>query len=53
MRRLLTTNLEIEDKTNEKYIKKKKRKEKCDPKFFKRSWGIEQNSRWILRRMKP
>lgn len=43
------TNLEIEDKTNEKHIKKKK----YDPKFFKRRWHIEQNSRWMLRRMKP
>ena len=34
-------------------LKRKKRKEKGDPKFFKRRWGIEQNSRWMLRRMKP
>lgn len=52
MRRLLT-NLKIEDKTNEKHIKKKKRKEKYDPKCFKRRWHIEQNSRWMLRMMKP
>lgn len=53
MRKLLMTGLEIEDKTNEKHIKKKKRKEKGDPKFFKRRWCIEQNSRWMLRRKKP
>lgn len=42
-----------EDTTKEKHVKKKKGKEKCDPKVFKRSWGIEWNSNWVLRRMKP
>ena len=53
MRRLLRTDLGAEDTTKEKHVKKKNRKEKRDPKFFKRSWGIEWNSNWILRRMKP